>query len=458
MRGFGRGTAATIVARGIDVVATYAFYAVLARSLTVADFGRLIVGMTVLQIAATVSRFGLDQALLTVAPSGAAHRFGAGIVATVSAGLVVAVLIGFPLAGQPLPAYGMWLAFALPVVVLGQYVIAAMRARGQVATAAVAEGVAQPVASFAFAALAAAFAPAPASFVVALLLSWVVAAAFAVRVQWTGPRIEKHEAAHLLRTGRSMLGVALLHQTSSSADVVLLGLAASVVEVAQYGAAQKIAAAFILLHGAITTAAAPFMRSLADDRRLLAKYHRMATHWTIVAALPLFIATMGVPAAVLRFFGTDYAPASVPLLLLSVGALALVLSGPAGSVLLCTGHSRTLLNVGAAGAVTLVVSVALLARFGAVGAAAGVLIGRLVARGLVLAELRRVTGEPPFDRALLQIVFGAAAGVLVTRLAAAWLGDIAAAALGCTIALAVALSVLTREGDVAFLRSELRRS
>lgn len=458
VRGVGRSTAATIAARAIDVGATYAFYTVLARSLSVADFGRFILGMTVLQIAALISRYGLDQALLTVPPSGTLNRFAARVVAAISVAMAVTVGVGFQLAGRPLPAFGAWLAAGLPVVVLAQFVIGALRAGGRVSTAATAEGIVQPAGSFLFAAGVALLAPSPEGFAAAFLLSWVIAAGFASRLEWRGPRIDRAAASHLLRTGRSMLGVGLFQQAAASADVLLLGMVASAAELGRYGAAQKVAAAYLLLHGAVGTAATPFMRALADDPRMLMRYHRVVTRWSFTAAIPLLTMTIGVPALVLRLFGSDYAREGTPLILLSFAAAAILLSGPAGSVLLCTGRARELLFVTAAGAATLALSVALLVRFGAIGAAAGVLIGRVIARGLLLVTLRRLVIGSWIDRPLLLIVGAASAGVVIARTAAPWIGEIAAAAGGSFLALAAALGVLIREGDVDFLRSELRGS
>ncbi len=63
-----------------------------------------------------------------------------------------------------------------------------------------------------------------------------------------------------------------------------------------------------------------------------------------------------------------------------------------------------------------------------------------------------------FDTSLLLILGGAAAGLLVTRLAVPLLGDIPAIVAGCAIALIAATWVLIRTGDVAVLVSEFRRA
>ena len=252
-----------------------------------------------------------------------------------------------------------------------------------------------------------------------------------------------------------MLGVVVLQQAALSADILILGAVAATAEVGRYAVVQKVAAGFVLLHSAVTSSATPFMRSLADDRRLLAHYHQVVTRWMVAVSLPLLIAALGSPALLLGWFRPDYVSASVPLQLLALAAAVLVFSGPAGSVLLCSGHARQLLRITIAGTAALVVSVALLGHYGAIGAALGVLIGRVIGRGILVGVVRRIIG-PRWDGHLLLLLAAAAAGVLFARLATLWLGDVGATAVGIGIGLAAAFLVLRQAGDVGFLLSEFR--
>jgi O-antigen/teichoic acid export membrane protein len=450
VRGVGRGTLATLLGRGFDVVATYAFYAVIARSLSAADFGDLLLGFTILQTASAVVRLGLDQALLAIPPDGAANRFGAQMVLAASAVATLAIVLVLPL-----PPFGLWLAAALPCVALGQFITGAMRARGDVAMAAVADALVQPGVATAGAFIAAASTPSAANFALALAASWAVTLLFALRVDWRGGYADR---VALLRIGRSMLGVVLLQQATSSADILLLGAAAAAPEIAHYGVAQKVATAFLLLYAAIMTASAPFMRALAGDRALLAHYYHTVTRWTLTLALPLFVVCVAAPRLILGLFGAEYASTSVvPLVVLSLAAIVHIVSGPAGSTLLVTGHASALLRVSAIGALALLAMVAALAPFGAAGTAAGVLLGRIAGRALLMASMRRHAKIELADPPLLLILACAAAGMLATYVATPWLGALPAAATGAVLALALAIIVLVRNGDVAVLRAELRQ-
>ena len=457
VRGVGRGTAATILARVVDVLTTYAFYAIIARSISVAAFGQLTVGFMILTTAASICRFGLDEALLTVRADGGVNRLAAEVIAAISIGVAIVVGAVLYVARIPLPPFAIWLVVALPVVALSQLIVGALRARGDLTWAAIAEGVVQPFAACALALGAKVWAPNAVGFSVALLLSFVVTLPFGLRLDWRGSRIARDSASELLRTGRSMLGVVIVRQASTSVDILLLGFLAGSVEVGRYAVAQKIALVFVLLQSAVIASVTPFMRSLADDRRLFEDYYHFVTRWMVSASLPLLVITIGAPTLILSLFGRQYETASsMPLLLLSFAGAVVLLTGPAGSVLLVSGESRELLRVSIAGAVALVVSVASLAHFGATATAAGVLVARLIGRGLMMISVRRVVSWSPFDIPLTAIIGGAVIGVLVTRFGAQLLGSIPAAAAGCAVALTIASIVLVRSGDLGIVVSEFR--
>ena len=462
VRGVGRGTLTTILARVADVGATYGYYAILAHALSTPDFGRFILGLAVLQIAAAIARRGLDQALVATPPGGAVNRLAASRVAVAAFAISIAAAIAFIVARHWLPPFApgliVTLIAGLPIMALAQVVIGALRARGSVSLAATAESVSQPVSALLFSACVAAIAPSVTSFAIAFVCSWAVPLLFATGLDWRGPRLEGDTASRLMTAGTSMLGVFLFQQAANSADVLLLGLFVSANEVAHYAIAQKIAAAFLLLHGAVTNAAGPFIRRVAHDRGLLDSFRRMVLRWAVAAGLPLLVVTAGVPTLLLRLFGPEYVAASaLPLTILSFAGLAYLTSGPATTILLCTGRANVLFRVTAAGSILLILSVAALARFGATGTAIGVLVGAFFTRGMLVAMVRRYAGLPVADASVAAILAGAAAGIVTARLAVPILGEIAAALLGIALATGTALLVLRREGDWTFLREELRK-
>jgi O-antigen/teichoic acid export membrane protein len=417
VRGSRRGAAAAMITRGIDVIATYGFYALLARALTIADFGRFVLALTLAQFAASLARRGIDQVLVALPASGGLNRAVARSIG--GAGIVIALLAALALRFTGLTPFAYWLAAAVPLIALAQFVTNALRARGSVMTAAVAEGIAQPVTALIGAAVVAMTSASPIDFAFAFAASWIAPLVFAAAVDWSGAKIAREAAADLHARGRSMLGAFLLSQAALSADVLLLGLLASASEVARYAAAQKITTAFILLQGVVTWSAAPYIRNAARDAKLLREYLQIVTRWTLLVSLPLLIATLAMPELVLRLvFGAEYATLAVlPLAILSLARMALVMSGPAGSVLLCTGHEKVMLRSQLAGTLILILGVAAVANRGAVAVATAVCIGAWITRGLLLVMMRRFAGVAPFDRLILRDAALAAAAVVVVRAA-----------------------------------------
>ena len=456
VRGVGRGTLATMLTRVADVAATYGYYAVVARSLSAADFGRFAFALAALQIAAAIARRGFDQALLAVPHSAAANRLAASRVAVASLGLVVIAAIAIVFWREELPPFVPVFIAGLPIVALAQLVIGALRARGSISMAATAESVSQPVGALLFAAAVAALAPTIANFAIAFVLSWALPLFFAARLEWRGARLERDVTSRLLTAGTSMLGVFLFQQAANSADILLLGVVAAPGEVAHYAIAQKIAAAFLVLHGAISNAAAPFIRELANDTRLLDPFRLMIMRWSLAAGVPLLVVTTGVPSLLLRLFGPDYvASSAIPLAIVSFAGLAYLLSGPAPTILLCTGRGPVLFRVTATGAIVLVLCVAAFAHLGAVGAAIGVALGTLLTRLMMVLMVRRYSGLGAIDASLATILGGAVAGSIAARLLDSVAGELLAAAAGVTIAVAIAIAVLRRNGDFGFLQAEL---
>ena len=133
-------------------------------------------------------------------------------------------------------------------------------------------------------------------------------------------------------------------------------------------------------------------------------------------------------------------PLELWLAFVAASAVLLVIPGP--TILSVVSYS---VAHGRRGNIPLVAAVAL-----------GVLLGRILARGSLMLALRRLVGGPVSAVPLLFMIAGGAAGVTVTRMTAGPFGSIPAAALGCAVALLAAAMVLTRQGDMAFLRSEIR--
>lgn len=455
-RGAARGIGFTVVTRALDTVATWAFFVIASRTLGLERFGRFVFAVAVLQLGALVAKRGLDQALLVAPSKAVAHRFAYRQVAVSGAVVGAGALLYFFLGSADGGAAALILAVAIPLIALAQTAIGALRAEGKVVTAAVAEGVAQPAAALALSAVASFVAPTASGFAIAYAGSWVTPLLFATRLAWPADTLDPAAARHLLGVGRSMLTVALLSYATASADVILLGLFATAADLARYAVPQKITAVFLLVHSAVSAACGPFVRDAAGSPALLQRYYAMATRWALTLSLPLLVITAGAPPVILRLFGAEYAQSSgTVLVVLSFAALAYLVTGPIGTVLLCTHQAERLTRVTALHALFVVSGVAAGSGFGATGAAVGLLAGNATGRLVFAHAVRRFVH--PLDSAVFSLLAIGAAGAVLLRVFAGRMHEAAAITLAVGTTAIMAAAVLHRTGDLRLLRMEFGR-
>lgn len=455
------GIAATAGGRVIDVAATYGFYALAARATSRDEFGELALGIAALQIAAVIARRGLDQSVLGSAPDGSRNRFAMMRVSLHAVALATLGWIAILLYSQHVPnATQLAILLGLPGMACSQLLIEMLRARDALVRAAFCESILQPVGAALAAGAAALLGGRIEYFAAALSISWLLPLFMIKAVAWSTNEPPDEERRRMWRTGNSMLGVVLLQQTTGSVDLFLLAAMAGSAEVATFAVAQKIASTFLLLHGAISSVATPQVREVIADPPRLARVYATITRWGAAASLPLIVLTVGTPTLFLRLFGASYVVASVlPLTILAVAYAGNSVSGPAGSLLLCSGNAKRLLRVSTINTVTMILAIAALAPRGASGAASGILIGQVFSRVAMIVAARRSTGVVTRPATVALIAFTVILAVALRPLGAAspaW--DLARAALGCSIAFLAAMFLLHRTGELARLRQTFTSS
>lgn len=441
-----RGTTITGFTRGIEVLLTYGFYLLLARTTSAREVGLFAAAVALLQLSSVAAKRGLDQAVLANAPSGAVNRLVMGIAMTNAVALAVAAYIG-----------AMWvsndgvlapLVLVLPVVTAVQLTVEMLRTRGAVETAALAENVVQPLAAVVFALVAVASGATVWRFAAAYALSWAVSLPFIAKVEWHDAEpLPAERRAEILTTARSMLGVQLF-QAMASLDVLVIAAMAGAVDTGIYSISYKIAAGFLLLHGAVSAASTPAIRAHVLQRDDLTSLFGFVTRWGTAAAAIAASIIVVMPELLLSLFGADYAArGTAPLLILTVAFATYVCSGPAGSILLCAGLARRLFLVTASGTAVTFIALLFLARHGAVGAAAAVCIGSIATRVALVASIRELVSPKLFVRNVA-LVAAATSMARVFRLMSAPISSV----LALLTAIALAMLFLHLHGDLRLLR------
>ena len=175
-------------------------------------------------------------------------------------------------------------------------------------------------------------------------------------------------------------------------DIIWLGLFATPAAVGNYGASRRFVGVGTLIVGLLYTTFLPRLirvqsASLTGGRRLV----RLA-RWRATAALvPLaLIGVLLAPWATQLLLGVDFAPAGRILQILGWTVVLAGIAGPSQETLLSQGLETTLLKLAAVAAVTVILlDVALIPAYGAMGAAVAAVIGEAVRLALLTRAANR---------------------------------------------------------------------
>lgn len=139
------------------------------------------------------------------------------------------------------------------------------------------------------------------------------------------------------------------------------------------------------------------------DRRAVRLTYVTVTKWLTIVSLPLFAVFVFLPSSSLDFvYGPNYASVVLPLQIVVTGAFFGTLLGPAAMAQVAAGQARLVaMNSIAAGVADVLVSLALVPRYGAVGAAEAWSVANVLYAALCLGELAAAERYHPFRRDFL---------------------------------------------------------
>jgi len=215
----------------------------------------------------------------------------------------------------------------------------------------------------------------------------------------------------------------LVNASSSKAEVFLLGALDKVGSVSLFAAAQRFTVVAEAVMGAVGLAFSPMASDLYahDQREHLARLYKAASRWMFMIGVPVFLTQVLFGRLLLGAFGDAFEAAERTMVVLACGQLVYYTTGTAFHMLVMTGRSRlAFANSLAYVVVSLGLNVALIPRFGLMGAAVAN-SAAVVAYGLVVvAQVHRVTGMHPWSPSFVK---PAAAG-LAAALGSGWLAGL----------------------------------
>ena len=236
------------------------------------------------------------------------------------------------------------------------------------------------------------------------------------------------------------------------ADIVLLGLFRSSVEVGVYNVATRLVhlATFVMLP--INAAFAPRIADLYHRGRMdsLQRTYGVATSWIVRLSLPAFVLLVAFPRDLLRLFGKGFAVGAAVTVILAVGKLVDAATGPCGMVLNMSGRPAINVLDNIVGlVVNILLNLLLIPRYGIVGAAVAWAVS------LILINLARVTQVwvalrmLPVDAGVLKGLVAGAGAFAAALLVRGRLQPSLAAAMGIVVVVLVYLSLLVLQGLTA---------
>jgi len=213
----------------------------------------------------------------------------------------------------------------------------------------------------------------------------------AIREHWAVAPLQV-SSSELLRVSIPMAWVAAVSMLMGYSDVLILGVFRSVGDVGIFNAALKIAGllSFVLIAG--NAILAPKVASLYQQGEI-ATVNRLARFSTMMmiflAAVPAVI-LLGFPDWVMGLFGQTFSRGATALVILTMGQLVNVATGPVGVLLLMTGHERSMRRrVMVAATIQVLLGLSLIPQFGIIGAATSAALGMALLNILALIAVKK---------------------------------------------------------------------
>lgn len=208
-------------------------------------------------------------------------------------------------------------------------------------------------------------------------------------------------------------------------DIILLGVLASAEQVGIYRAVSQTAFVIPLFLKAINTIFAPMIARQFEARELgrMASTFQMATRWSLLLTLPVFVVMLVVPEDLLHMFGREFEAGALALVVLATGQLVNAASGGVDHMLMMSGRQyQKMAGDVAFGLLNVVLNLLFIPRWGIEGAAfatgisiAGLSLLRAVQ---VYWSLGAQAYNPSYLKLIVAAVVALAGGVLLADLLA----------------------------------------
>ncbi|RVX44791.1 O-antigen/teichoic acid export membrane protein [Nonomuraea polychroma] len=401
VEGPGRAGAAGVAAAAFSTLAQFVLVVVVTRAFTAEEAGGFFAVTAVVLMAAGIAKLDAGNGLVYFIARAETYGY-LGISGYIRAALMPCVVVACGAAVVVYPHVGM-VAAVLPVIVLGDVLLAATRGFGTMRPTVLLDGMVLPAAQLVLVA-----GVAVAGVAEWLPVAWGLPYVPVLALAAAGMRGRAPRGPYLPGTGRDLWrhtaprsvagGVQAVFQR---VDVVVVALLAGPAQAAVYTAATRFKVVGQLANQGLAQAVqARLVGALARGELARAReLYQAATVWLVLLTWPVWLAYGALAPWLLGVFGPAYGSAAPVALILAGTMMVATACGMVDVVLTAAGHTgASLRNLVAAVVCTLTLDVALIPAHGALGAVAGWSGGVLVKNLLPLWQLHRRYGLHPFGR------------------------------------------------------------
>lgn len=409
----------------------YLYHILLARCLGPDILGEFVLGITVVTIAASLSRLGLDFGILRYVPIYRGIKDTSRIKGTVLealklsgiTGVIVSVLlflfsthisIGI-FHNQELSQILKILSFTIPFSALMTLLLVTCQAFYIARYTALVQNFIYPLINIVLASAALFIGwkvlGIAAVYLISTLTAFALAGYFLMKLF---PDLRKGPAGianrkELLNFSAPMLGFTLLTYLVLSTDTLMLGFFRSSQDVGIYSAAVKTSMLLLFFLQSFNFIFAPLISDLYNKKDItrLGTMFKTITRWAITLAFPAFLFMSFWPREILHIFGDEFLIASKSLIILAFGQFINVSTGSVGSILIMAGKSRLVLMYALfAFVLNFVLNYILIPTYGIVGASVATAISLALVNILYLINVRILLGIHPYNIKIIKPLIG----------------------------------------------------
>lgn len=414
------------------------FNIAVARRLDPSSFGAFTLALTIVLILDNLAPFGMDQTVVRYVAMYRGQgqprrvrgvvRLGVGV--TLLLGLVLAsalFILAAPVArlfhAKELAGILRALAFSIPIGATADLILGSVQAHTRVTPTILVRSFATPALRILAALVALTFAHTAVSVGIAYTLAECAALGMAVvaaRRVLPGAEVGRpiRPPPEVIRFAWPLGINRLVSSVYNKTEVLFLGGLQTVGSVALFAAARRFTGVAGSVFNAFSMLFTPMASDLyaAKQPEQLATLYKTASRWVFSIGMPIFLVQALFGRWLLSAFGSHFKTANLALIILACGQLLNYATGTAGNMLINIGRSRlALANSAGALALSVVLDLLLITRYGLIGAAIANSVAVAALQIARVVEVYWITRMHPYSPTFLKPLGAGAAAALITN-------------------------------------------